>query len=326
PFSKSLHPPTHHPIVRHAYFSSEQLILAEHHPQIAFDRARMKPIPIRQLKPVQAEAPVADHFNIRSIEEVLGGKDMVQDLHRHDHYFLLAMTHGAGVHEVDFTPHTLKARGIYFMRPGQVHRLRLQAASTGYIMQFRSDFYAPGEKSARLVLRKAGGVGIFLPNAERYGELLVTLDRMHREYTNKEEGYLHIIRAHLGVLLVETILRAPGPVDPCTASPYAHERLDELLELIEENVYQVKEVSAYAEMMHLSTFQLNAIAKAGMGRTTSELITDQIILEAKRYLLATSDQVNQVADRLGYEDVSYFIRFFKKRTGHTPEGFRQKSR
>ncbi|HNU57802.1 MAG TPA: AraC family transcriptional regulator, partial [Flavobacteriales bacterium] len=74
------------------------------------------------------------------------------------------------------------------------------------------------------------------------------------------------------------------------------------------------------------TFQRNAIAKAGTGRTCSELITDQLILEAKRYLLATTDQVTQVADRLGYEDPSYFIRFFKKHTGHTPEGFRQKSR
>ena len=98
---------------------------------------------------------------------------------------------------------------------------------------------------------------------------------------------------------------------------------DELLELIEANVHRVKEVAAYAERMHLSTYQLNVIAKAGTGRTCSELITDQLILEAKRYLLATTDQVTRVADRLGYEDPSYFIRFFKKHTGHTPEGFRK---
>ncbi|HEX8279287.1 MAG TPA: helix-turn-helix domain-containing protein [Segetibacter sp.] len=32
--------------------------------------------------------------------------------------------------------------------------------------------------------------------------------------------------------------------------------------------------------------------------------------------------MNQIADHLGYEDVSYFIRFFKKHTGYSPEAFR----
>jgi AraC family transcriptional regulator, transcriptional activator of pobA len=40
-------------------------------------------------------------------------------------------------------------------------------------------------------------------------------------------------------------------------------------------------------------------------------------------LLATPNQIKDVADHLGYEDVSYFIRFFKKHTGHSPEAFRR---
>jgi AraC family transcriptional regulator, transcriptional activator of pobA len=75
-------------------------------------------------------------------------------------------------------------------------------------------------------------------------------------------------------------------------------------------------------MMNLSVYQLNAITKATLSKTCSDLITQQIILEAKRCLLATSHQVNQTAYRLGYEDVSYFIRFFKKQTGYSPEAFR----
>ena len=34
-------------------------------------------------------------------------------------------------------------------------------------------------------------------------------------------------------------------------------------------------------------------------------------------------QIKDIADHLGYEDVSYFIRFFKKQTGYTPDAFRQ---
>lgn len=47
------------------------------------------------------------------------------------------------------------------------------------------------------------------------------------------------------------------------------------------------------------------------------------ILEAKKYLLTTQYQVKDIADLPGYEDVSYFIRFFKKHTGYSPGAFRQ---
>jgi len=78
--------------------------------------------------------------------------------------------------------------------------------------------------------------------------------------------------------------------------------------------------------MNLSSYQLNAITKTSLNKTPSELINEHILLEAKRRLLATSSQVNQIADDLGYKDVSYFIRFFKKHTGHSPEAFRDNFR
>ncbi|MCY1547485.1 HTH-type transcriptional activator Btr [compost metagenome] len=78
--------------------------------------------------------------------------------------------------------------------------------------------------------------------------------------------------------------------------------------------------------MNLSAYQLNEIVKASVGKTISEIINAQLILEAKRNLLATSAQVKEIAEMLGYDDISYFIRFFKKHTGLSPEAFRIKSR
>jgi AraC family transcriptional regulator, transcriptional activator of pobA len=79
-------------------------------------------------------------------------------------------------------------------------------------------------------------------------------------------------------------------------------------------------------MLHLTPYQLNAITKATVGKTGSEVINEHIILESRRHLLATTNQINAIALQLGYEDVSYFIRFFKKHTGHSPESYRQNFR
>jgi AraC-like DNA-binding protein len=70
------------------------------------------------------------------------------------------------------------------------------------------------------------------------------------------------------------------------------------MDLMEANISTVKQVAAYADMLHLSPFQLNAITKGLLGKTVAELIDDQIPLEAKRYLLATANQVNQIAFQL----------------------------
>jgi AraC-like DNA-binding protein len=75
--------------------------------------------------------------------------------------------------------------------------------------------------------------------------------------------------------------------------------------------------------MHLSLYQLNEITKTSLGIKASDLINEQIILEAKRYLCATSSQVKEIADHLGFEDHSYFIRFFRKHTGYSPELYRR---
>jgi AraC family transcriptional activator of pobA len=103
------------------------------------------------------------------------------------------------------------------------------------------------------------------------------------------------------------------------------DRLEEFLEMVKLHSAENKQVAWYTDQMNLSAYQLNEITKATIGKPSSEIINDHIILEAKRYLLATANQVKEIADQLGYEDISYFIRFFKKHTGYTPDTFRNKS-
>jgi AraC family transcriptional activator of pobA len=107
---------------------------------------------------------------------------------------------------------------------------------------------------------------------------------------------------------------------------YPQEKLKEFMDLLETNIGTTKQAAAYADMLSLSLFQLNSITKSLVGKTVAALIEDQILLEAKRHLLGTPNQVSQIAFQLGYEDVSYFIRFFRKRMGITPDAFRKNFR
>jgi len=114
--------------------------------------------------------------------------------------------------------------------------------------------------------------------------------------------------------------------DETSAAGYARERYEELMQALEANIQTEKSPAGYAAMFNLSLYQLNSITKQISGKTISGLITEQILLEAKRHLLGTTAQVKDIAFGLGYEDVSYFVRFFKKHTGHTPDSFRRNLR
>ncbi|MFC0515323.1 helix-turn-helix domain-containing protein [Mucilaginibacter angelicae] len=281
----------------------------------------MESIPVRHLNAGQKEPALSDAFSIRDIQSLLDGKDMVQELHRHDFYYILALENASGSHNIDFTPYTISNQSVFFIRPGQVHQLILNAASTGYLLQFRDEFYFPNDKSFNYLLRKASHTNHYQFSTGGFKKPLGLLTYIFQEFTEKNERYDEVIKANLGIFFIElTRQQSSRPTE--TTTLYMQERLEKFLELLEVHIFTHKQVAQYAEMLNLSVYQLNAVVKAALGKTSSELINGQIILEAKRCLLATSNQVNQTAYRLGYEDVSYFIRFFKKHTGYSPEVFR----
>lgn len=287
----------------------------------------MKKIPIRQIRSYKQELLTPERFNIRRVEDIVGETNLIHDLHRHDFYFILAIIKGKGNHEIDFTAYEVQDNSVFFLRPGQVHQLALDAGCTGYLLEFDTEFYHPQGKLSNQRLRKASNKNYCVLEESRFNRLQALLSSMFHEYTAREEGYQDVIKASLDIFFIEFVRQSPNPKgESATANSYTQERFEDFLELLDKHIVTHKQVSQYTEMMNLSPYQLNEITKSSIGKTASDMINEHIILEAKRYLLATSNQVKDIADHLGYEDTSYFIRFFKKHIGHSPEAFRHNFR
>ena len=89
----------------------------------------METIPLRFINTNPKALNDSENFSIREVHKLMAGKDLVQDIHRHDLFFILVLRNGKGEHAIDFIPYKIKNHSIFFMHPGQVHQLVLKAGS-----------------------------------------------------------------------------------------------------------------------------------------------------------------------------------------------------
>lgn len=95
-------------------------------------------------------------------------------------------------------------------------------------------------------------------------------------------------------------------------------------DLLATNVGRERSVEFYAGQLGISPNHLNKSVKAVTGRTAITILNEMSLQEARMQLKYTSLSIGEIAFQLGFEDLSYFSRFFKKATGQSPLEYRKR--
>ena len=90
---------------------------------------------------------------------------------------------------------------------------------------------------------------------------------------------------------------------------------------IEENTLCAS-LSSVAEKNHISSAYLSRVIKENTGSTFKELLMEKRLLTAKTLLEETRLPITQVAEVVGYDNVSFFYKIFKNKFGETPKKYR----
>lgn len=96
-------------------------------------------------------------------------------------------------------------------------------------------------------------------------------------------------------------------------------------ELLEEHYCVHHAVAWYAERLYMTAAHLNVITRTHAERSPLELIHARLMLEATRSLVYSTLTISELADILGFGDPAHFTRFFRRVTGESPRGFRQRA-
>lgn len=94
---------------------------------------------------------------------------------------------------------------------------------------------------------------------------------------------------------------------------------------IDEHLDQSLSLSQVAKHVHMNPNYFSEMFKRETGQNYIEFVTQAKMRRAMKMLSETPAKISEVANRIGYEDIKYFNRLFKKFTGVTPSEFRGKS-
>ena len=95
------------------------------------------------------------------------------------------------------------------------------------------------------------------------------------------------------------------------------------LALVEMHCHEHHSIDWYANELCLSPKYVANVVKQVTGRSAGECINYNLIRQAKLLLLTTTLPVQDIADRLGFQNQSHFGTFFRRAVGVSPRAFRE---
>jgi AraC family transcriptional activator of pobA len=236
--------------------------------------------------------------------------------HRKDYYMMVLVRTGGSRHWVDMAPYTLKPDTFYFSVPHQVHVKEKSVFMNGILLCFTDEFLAIEEnqllKQLPVIQNPQNGHELNLA-AENVAFIDDILRKMLAEYGQKQDWRNGMLLAYLRVLLI--YLSRLYTEQFSEDVPEGKMLLKKFHALIDEQYKELHDVAGYADQLFISAGHLGEVIKQQSGKTAIEHIHERLILEAK-----------EIAWQLGFEDASYFNRFFKRLNSETPLHYRRQSR
>jgi AraC family transcriptional regulator, transcriptional activator of pobA len=271
------------------------------------------------------------HFNVFKSDPYVGSSPKPAPYRRRD-YYKIALFYGQS--EINFADKVLKIekQALLFANPQIPYsNYNLAGITSGFFCVFNQEFFHHYGNLNDYPVYQPTGSHAFELTDEQAARAESIYMRMFEELNSDYVYKYDILRS----LVLELIHLALKMLPAAAAKPKhehnASERIASLfIELLERQYpideahqkVQLRTASDFARQLNIHVNHLNRALKEVTDKTTSQIIAERNLQEAKILLKQSSWSVSEIAYALGFLEVAHFNAFFKKHSAMTPLSFR----
>ena len=256
-------------------------------------------------------------------------------LHTSDFYMIAFKKMKSGVMLYGKTKYDHDRGSMSFIKPRQIVGMRdLELEENGFIIYFHEDFLNGHHLHDEI---KKYGYFEYEANealhlSPREEEIIWGLfNKMETEYYNNQDEYSReIILTHIDSILkyAQRFYKRQFINRTQLSGNTVSKFNDSLSAYFEGGLLSEKglpTVKFMASQLHLSPRYLSDLLKQETGKTAIDLIHIFLISEAKNQLKGADHSIAQIAFNLGFENLPYFSRLFKRETGLSPNQYKKQT-
>lgn len=270
------------------------------------------------------------HFNLFRLEPYAEGKPTAIPYKRRDFYKIIFVKGNSQVHFADKVIEINK-QALSFSNPQIPYKWEhLDKIREGVYCIFNQHFFHQFGQLNQYEVFQPNGAHIFELSDQEAAQVTGIFERMDKEFSSDYKYKYDAIRNQIFELLHFALKMQPSAKLEKTVLT-ASQRISTLfLELLErqfpiDEIHQTIELrsaSDYSAQLNVHVNHLNRAVKETTQKTTTQIIAERILQEAKILLRHSTWSVSDIAYALGFTEVTHFNNFFKKHVALSPLKFR----
>lgn len=265
------------------------------------------------------------HFELKDINTHLAkNKTHVFKAHRHS-FYMFVWFKDKGKHFVDYEEVSHPANSLFLIKKNQIHYFCRDSSNEGLTFHFDEFFLSKASEEQRnkitfSLFNETGSPFITL-DQESINTFASISEKISYETTNRGHNHRKLIFNYMQILILIIERLKVQHDDIKLVNDRNLEVAIHFNREVEQNMHTFLSVDTYSKRVNVSPAKLTSISRNYFAMSPSKYVAFKKILEAKRLLSNVQMPIKQVGYQLGFDQATYFTKYFKKHTGLTPKDF-----
>ncbi|WP_116788980.1 helix-turn-helix domain-containing protein [Flavobacterium psychrotrophum] len=248
---------------------------------------------------------------------------------RFSEYSIIFVDGGEGTFYSDFGAFTFNGPMLFFATPMQLIYIEAAIAIQYTVLQFHGDFYCMEYHREEVACNGLLFNNIYIEpslqlNLADHKSFSQLINQITEEFSMPTPSDI-VLKSLLQLFLAKSSQVKNRELDSAVNTIQRDDEMERFKQLLETHFLTLRKPSDYADLLIMAPNTLTKRCSKYFKKTPSQLITERLIVEAKKQLHQTRKTIKEIAYALNFQDEFYFSRVFKKYTNESPQTFRDKT-